>query len=264
MNGTHSVGQTRLFLSVLCIGSAGSAFGQSETAESEPLGSNCCTAHGGGGCDDPICSTEVCCFDFKCCFTWDSICAGLAGDLCGNLCGGGGCPGTGDCCTAHAAPGCSDTTCCDLVCASNSACCSSQWSAACADLAVDICDVCEPPIVCPQEGDCCNFNFTPGCSREECCNIVCIELGDEFCCRGEWDDVCARKARDNCPNICICDQFGDMNEDGAVDLSDVAGFQNCFTGRGGSIEDACACADYDADDDVDLADYKVVHELLAP
>ncbi len=225
--------------------------------------SNCCTPHVGGGCDDPVCSETVIDFDFECFFAWDSVCVGWAEDMCGSLCGGsGGCPGTGDCCTVHPTNGCSDPLCCDLVCIEDPSCCDSGWGGACVELATILCEVCEPPIECPMQGDCCGYNFTPGCDRKYCCEIVCIELGDEFCCRGKWDDVCARKARENCPNVCSCADFGDMNEDGGIDLRDVAAFQNCFSGNA-AVDDACACGDWDADDHIDLADYEVLHGLLA-
>jgi hypothetical protein len=128
--------------------------------------------------------------------------------------------------------------------------------------AVTLCDHCEPPIVCPMPGDCCASNPTPGCDREECCNLICIVRGDEFCCRGNWDNICARDAALYCPNICDCEQFGDMNADEALNLRDIAGFQNCFAGRAVAIGDVCGCGDYDADDDVDLADYKALLGLL--
>jgi hypothetical protein len=106
-----------------------------------------------------------------------------------------------------------------------------------------------------MEGECCAFNFTPGCDRKACCELVCIELGDEYCCRGKWDDLCAAKARNNCPNICVCNLFGDLNDDRAIDLKDIAAFQNCFASGGTAVGDECACADHDADDDADLLDF---------
>jgi hypothetical protein len=58
-------------------------------------GSNCCFANGGLGCDDAACEGIVCGADPFCCDTaWDTICAGEAASLCGDLCGGGGGGGT--------------------------------------------------------------------------------------------------------------------------------------------------------------------------
>jgi len=229
-----------------------------------PGSGDCCSIHAGFGCDDFNCCDEVCSAEPFCCFLdWDGYCVSLAEEACGNLCGGV-CPGIGDCCTSHATPGCNDGLCCDLVCTENFACCAGTWSSTCANLAVAICDVCEPPIVCPMEGDCCDFNFTGGCDREFCCDLICnvLDGGDEFCCRGKWDDICARKAREHCANICECEAFGDLNGDGLHDLRDVAANQNCFGGQGAAIGDECACADYDSDDDADLADFRAFQSSL--
>ena len=49
--------------------------------------SDCCVAGGGMGCDDIACQEAVCQADPFCCdVSWDSICAGEAGDLCA-VCG---------------------------------------------------------------------------------------------------------------------------------------------------------------------------------
>lgn len=59
--------------------------------------SNCCTAHGGLGCDDPACEAAVCAVDSFCCnVAWDSICANQAQTLCGALCSFGA-PPNDDC-----------------------------------------------------------------------------------------------------------------------------------------------------------------------
>ena len=235
------------------------------TAEGGCPGSgDCCAIHAGSGCDDFECCSAVCEAEFFCCFLdWTGDCVSWANDLCGNLCSASACPGTGDCCQAHASPGCSNALCCDQVCTENSTCCSSQWSSACATLATQICDLCAPPIVCPMPGECCTRHEpTPGCDREACCDLICAD--DSFCCRGEWDDVCARHARERCPNICVCTMFADLDGDGLVNLRDFALFQNCFTGNDGTVGDACACADYDGNDRVGLADFKAFLEAMTP
>jgi hypothetical protein len=49
--------------------------------------STCCFANGGIGCDDPDCQATVCAADSFCCaVAWDTICAGEAASLCGDLC----------------------------------------------------------------------------------------------------------------------------------------------------------------------------------
>lgn len=166
----------------------------------------------------------------------------------------GTCPANGDCCSSHATPGCDDFLCCDVVCNAMPFCCEGLWSNACAEIARAVCDACETPYVCPQPGDCCTGRFfSTGCERSGCCRTVCAL--DEFCCIGEWDDVCARKARENCLNVCDCEVFGDFDGNALIDLGDAAQMQNCFSGDGSTlIPLACACADYDGDGDADLSD----------
>jgi hypothetical protein len=109
-------------------------------------------------------------------------------------------------------------------------------------------------VKCPGTGDCC-IEHVPdaGCSDVKCCEIVC-EI-DIFCCRGEWDYVCASKAQQHCPHLCGCVHFGDFDHNANVDLLDFAALQNCFTAEGGAIGPECACADYDDDGDSDLFDF---------
>lgn len=47
---------------------------------------------------------------------------------------------------------------------------------------------------------------------------------------------------------------GDCNTDGGVDLIDFDGFQSCFSGPGGGVGSGCRCFDVDQDADVDLSD----------
>lgn len=48
---------------------------------------------------------------------------------------------------------------------------------------------------------------------------------------------------------------GDLNCDGGVDLLDFEIFQECFTGPGGGLLPGCQGADFEGDEDVDLADF---------
>jgi len=123
-------------------------------------GSNCCSANGGIGCDDPECQAAVCAIDSFCCaVAWDGICAAEAADLCGDLCGGGGgapydtviavydgcsCPGTpSSCCVANGGIGCDDPACQAAVCAVDSFCCAVAWDGICAGEAATLCgDLC--------------------------------------------------------------------------------------------------------------------------
>ena len=47
---------------------------------------------------------------------------------------------------------------------------------------------------------------------------------------------------------------GDCNTDGGVDLIDFDGFQSCLSGPGGGVRRGCRCFDVDQDADVDLSD----------
>ncbi len=226
---------------------------------------SCCVGHGSPGCNNTNCCNLVCAIDYFCCFGWDSECASEADAFCGSVCAGS-CPGEGDCCTTHAGGGCSGANCCDLVCLSMPACCETGWSAACAARAVQICDECDisPVFDCPQPGDCCTGRlFETGCDRPACCQTVC-EM-DPVCCDEKWDDICARKADQHCLNVCDCEIFGNFDADTAINLHDVAAFQNCFSGIGSApVPSACACADYDGDGDSDLDDIAVFADLIAP
>jgi hypothetical protein len=67
------------------------------------------------------------------------------------------------------------------------------------------------------------------------------------------------------PNACsTCALPGDGNDDGAVDLLDYGRLQECFTGAQAPADpplypDSCRCLDFDADGDIDLADYTGLH-----
>ncbi len=58
-----------------------------DAANCRPPVSDCCTAHGGPGCDDRPCETAVCAIQPACCDEWDSLCVSLAESLC-DLCRG--------------------------------------------------------------------------------------------------------------------------------------------------------------------------------
>jgi len=277
-----------------------------------PGDGDCCTANGSPGCNDFNCCDWVCFLDEACCSdVWDEACAGFALAACPDLCGSG-CPGTGDCCTSNGTPGCSDATCCEVVCLLDPTCCSGTWDASCAALARQSCSACVPPPVCPGDGDCCAANGspgcddaacceavctldpsccdtewtddcavtanllcgragaeycgfcpgtdpcceihdTPGCNRQSCCDIVCGL--DSTCCTDRWSLSCRAKANDNCAaSVCACAFPGDFDDDGAVSLTDVAEFMNCYTGASGTVGDLCACADFNGDGSADGKD----------
>lgn len=81
-------------------------------------------------------------------------------------------PGGSTCCSAHPSPGCSDPVCEDMTCTLNPACCSGNWTAACASLASSI-----PECV-------------TGCASMAVCTATC-------CIDSDGDQTC--DTTDNCP-----------------------------------------------------------------
>ena len=153
---------------------------------------DCCESNGSPGCNDASCQATVCAVDAFCCNTsWDGLCANLAADECGALCGGGG--GAGDCCAANGTPGCEDASCQATVCGQDAFCCDNQWDGICASIANDECAVCGGG---GGVGDCCAANGTPGCEDASCQATVCGQ--DAFCCDNQWDGICAGIANDEC------------------------------------------------------------------
>jgi hypothetical protein len=66
------------------------------------------------------------------------------------------------------------------------------------------------------EGDCCEARSSTGCQSETCCNAVCDM--DDWCCRVEWDQVCAEEARQICNPTCALGEVTWIDpEDGVVD-----------------------------------------------
>ncbi len=78
----------------------------------------------------------------------------------------------------------------------------------------------EPCSVCgiPGGNVCCvaSPNGTPGCEDGACCATVCAV--DPFCCKMQWDGICAAEAKGLCADICCT---GDVNGDGVVDGADL-------------------------------------------
>ena len=172
-------------------------------AECPGDGGDCLIRHSEGqaGCDDEFCCSLVCTVDPKCCFgTWDTICVGLAADLCD--CPAPVCPGEGGaCCQANGTTGCDDPTCCGLVCDEDPQCCGDVgWDEACVGIAEDLCgDLC----VCASFGD---FD-----------NSGAVNLADfarfQSCFTGEGGTI---------GDGCAC---ADNDGDGAASLSDYAAFR---------------------------------------
>ena len=113
------------------------------------------------------------------------------------------CPGTGECCVDNGTIGCSDTACCEAVCAVDPFCCGNDapgvggWDAQCADEAATLCPgIPSCPIACPGTGDCCAVHPELGCSDSACCSFVCG--ADPFCCMVNWDEICVEQAAQLC------------------------------------------------------------------
>lgn len=228
-----------------------------------PGAGDCCAAHGGLGCGDFDCCDWVCFIDDFCCkVEWNEDCASYASLFCPEICEPTvGC-GSGDCCS-EGTQGCDDAECCEAVCNADVTCCLGAWGTECTQLAHEQCTVCPEPAVCPQPGACCESHLgSGGCERAACCETVCQI--DPTCCTGGWGFSCARAARENCLNVCDCDQFGDFDGDLDHDLADLADFLACFNGsNGGDVSLACACADYDGDGDADLTDFSQLFSLIS-
>lgn len=165
---------------------------------------------------------------------------------------------TGDCCLAQDEGdiGCSETSCCETVCAIQPACCTDRWDGMCAQLANENCGETFPYCDwCPGTLSCCGLNFTPGCNRGACCDIVCGI--DPSCCTDNWSDACAARAREACsPVLCDCGRLGDFDGDDWSDLRDVAAFMNCAIDEtGDGIAPDCACGDANGDAFVDATDF---------
>ncbi|MCA9286532.1 MAG: hypothetical protein KDA22_15010, partial [Phycisphaerales bacterium] len=152
-----------------------------------------CFTEGGPGCTDIACCETVCAVDAFCCNTsWDGICVGEATDLCDGQ--PGVCPASDHDCLTAGAPGCTDLACCEAVCAEDSFCCETMWDELCVNIALEVCDGTGGP------SNCCMPNGGIGCDDAACESAVCGI--DAFCCKVEWDGICAGEAADLCPNLC--------------------------------------------------------------
>ncbi|MBL9149559.1 MAG: hypothetical protein JNM94_12790 [Phycisphaerae bacterium] len=238
---------------------------------------DCCDVHASPGCTDESCCDAVCDIDPSCCSTgWDIACVSVVNDACGagfcspvcgdTICEPGeswpecpecppvdNCPGVGDCCDAHASPGCTDEACCNAVCDADPTCCENGWDGACVALVNTQCapgfcgpvcgdTVCEPgetwpecpecPPVdnCPNAGSCCEEHAGGGCNDENCCDTVCT--ADPTCCDSSWDASCVGDAVRLCD---LCDtnpQPADLDGDGSVGPEDLGILLGAWGGSG--------------------------------
>lgn len=98
------------------------------------------------------------------------------------------CGSGGSCFEPHATPGCSDSACCETICAFDPFCCEVAWDAACADLAGRFCD---PFPICPNlvfgvpEPEPCGSSVNGGCPNDPMGEVEC---GIPICGTFWWDD----------------------------------------------------------------------------
>ena len=125
-------------------------------------GGDCCSPHGGTGCDVASCQACVCGSDSTCCnMIWDATCVAEASSDCL-----ADCPCTapptetpaptptpgGDCCSAHAGGQCDDNACEACVCGVDAECC---YRGVGCDCAIEASVECALQCACPGAEDCC-------------------------------------------------------------------------------------------------------------
>jgi len=170
---------------------------------------SCCAVHDTPGCNDASCCESVCANDSFCCeVAWDNACVNAAQEVC-DCSGPAQCGAGGDCCAfgGNDSAGCSDSSCCGLICEFvDPFCCDVQWDESCANWAFQLCDC--PSFACnPDAGSCCEIDLspTPGCEDFECCTLICAM--DSFCCDVGWDPLCVEQAIKYC-EVCGGDPPG--------------------------------------------------------
>jgi hypothetical protein len=168
---------------------------------------------GSGNCDhdvceagsalDPtcgLCAAAVCAADFFCCTSgWDDLCIEAVDEVCATTCSG-----VTTCkhkpCTVGEAMHESCSPCVDFICDEDPYCCNlenGQWDSTCAQAALDAGAICGGE--CATTGNCihseCDVGaaLTLGCSP--CADAVCA--ADSFCCKNEWDWICAKETKDH-------------------------------------------------------------------
>ncbi len=156
------------------------------------VGGSCFEARFEPGCANAECCTTVCELDPFCCAVWwDETCVSLATERCS--CGGEDAPA---CFAAHAGTGCSNPSCCALVCTADPFCCETEWDAICVARALESCAGCGDP----AGGSCLAAqpvgSGATGCADGDCCAAICGI--DPFCCETEWDAICAGAALTTC------------------------------------------------------------------
>lgn len=176
------------------------------------LAGSCVYPHSGPGCSDAVCCETVCELDPTCCsFRWDELCAQTAVGVCKyDACGSGSSAALRRPCTLPSiVPGCSDTSCCEAICANDQICCEQAWDETCAAAAA-LSEDCGQVANCPTRGDPFEVHNNPGCVDVFCCSVVCAV--EPVCCQINWDLHCVDIAvelcytRNQCPGLEPCDR----------------------------------------------------------
>ncbi len=172
-----------------------------------PSTGDCFALHSGPGCQDPACCNAVCAIDPSCCNgAWDAACVSTARTACKVPPGSDWpCPCLGECTETHDNPGCSDGSCCAIVCNLDPSCCTQTWDSNCAGFAREYCC---GPVGCGSgcNGDCLVVHDTPYCNDPYCCDSVC--RADPLCCAENWDSMCVATAYERCASACGLDDAG--------------------------------------------------------
>lgn len=214
-----------------------------------PEAGGCCYAHGAPGCEVSECSAAVCTAVPECCEVgWNQYCADVAGVFC-EVCT------TPDICGNSVTEG--DET-CDGGDIGDETCISQGFDGGALGCADD-CSGYDTSGCFNYEGGCCFANGSPGCTDDDCRNLICD--ADSFCCGalgGTWDGICAGYAIDNCAICDTADVCGNgIAEDGeACDGGDF-GDNSCQSeGFDGGILFGCSddCQSYDTSACVDFSD----------
>ena len=131
-------------------------------------------------CSDEDCCIVICAIDQFCCQdSWDDLCADRALEICA----GCGDENSGSPFEENGTPGCSDRTCCEIVCALDDYCCSTEWDEFCAADALINCTGCgDDDAGSPYQ------THEAASNDMECCQQVCGF--DPACCIEAWDEDC--------------------------------------------------------------------------
>jgi hypothetical protein len=183
---------------------------------------------------------------------------------------------TEDCCAAHDGPGCNDSTCCELICATDDFCCNVSWDVLCAETASVACLAC-PGNACENSTIGCLIEHDePGCWDSLLCQSICA--CQPQCCIDQWDAACIRGGLgDGCDanDICTIDYEQlilpfDFNDDGDRDLQDYRAFANCLDGPCDDcipevdLSDCCLLGDWFGEGDIELHDFSRFQNLFRP